>query len=244
MAPAERADVIVDFTDTPAGNYVLRNVGPDEPLGGDDFLAAKATTTGQILQFRVKPGKVDDMTTPPKFLQLPTITPLGDTVVYTRKLALLEKTTVTDEPVEVLLGIVDDNGQRICPKLWEDPVTENPANGTVEIWEFYNGSGDAHPIHVHEVAFEVVERQDIFVDDFDKTQFAPDSVPIPPEPWETGVKDTVIAYPNQVTRIKARFSSSGGQFVWHCHIVEHEDNGMMRPYRVGSMQVGQPQPIV
>jgi FtsP/CotA-like multicopper oxidase with cupredoxin domain len=54
----------------------------------------------------------------------------------------------------------------------------------------------------------------------------------PPEPWEAGFKDTVIAYPGEVTRIKAQFQKPG-QFVWHCHIVEHEDNEMMRPYRIG-----------
>ena len=62
----------------------------------------------------------------------------------------------------------------------------------------------------------------------------------PPEPWETGFKDTVIAYPGQVTRVKARFTTPG-QFVWHCHIVEHEDNEMMRPYRIGPAQPGQPE---
>ena len=62
---------------------------------------------------------------------------------------------------------------------------------------------------------------------------------ISPEPWEKGVKDMVIAYPNQVTRIQATFSMTGGQYVWHCHIVEHEDNEMMRPYRVGPKQTGQ-----
>jgi FtsP/CotA-like multicopper oxidase with cupredoxin domain len=63
----------------------------------------------------------------------------------------------------------------------------------------------------------------------------------PPEPAETGFKDTVIAYPGQVTRVRARFNHPG-QFVWHCHIVEHEDNEMMRPYRIGPEQPGQPMP--
>ena len=54
----------------------------------------------------------------------------------------------------------------------------------------------------------------------------------PPERWETGFKDTVIAYPREITRVKATFDLAG-LYVWHCHIVEHEDNEMMRPYRVG-----------
>ena len=53
------------------------------------------------------------------------------------------------------------------------------------------------------------------------------------------IPDTVIAYPGQVTRVKAQFNNAG-QFVWHCHIVEHEDNEMMRPYRIGPLQPGQP----
>ena len=62
----------------------------------------------------------------------------------------------------------------------------------------------------------------------------------PREPWETGRKDTVIAYPGQVTRVRATFERAG-QYVWHCHIVEHEDNEMMRPYRIGPVQNGQPE---
>ena len=58
---------------------------------------------------------------------------------------------------------------------------------------------------------------------------------MPPEPWERGFKDTVIAYPGQVTRVRAFFNTPG-QYVWHCHIVEHEDNEMMRPYAVGPIQ--------
>ena len=64
-------------------------------------------------------------------------------------------------------------------------------------------------------------------------------MPTPPEPWETGFKDTVTAYPGQVTRVRAQFNIPG-QYVWHCHIVEHEDNEMMRPYRIGPVQPGQP----
>ncbi|MDH4178486.1 MAG: multicopper oxidase domain-containing protein, partial [Thermoleophilia bacterium] len=117
---------------------------------------------------------------------------------------------------------------------------ENPAVGATETWELYNASADAHPIHIHEVAFEVVDRQDIVVDEDDETvEIAPRSEPVPPEPWETGYKDTVIAYPGQVTRVRAQFNTPG-QYVWHCHIVEHEDNEMMRPYRIGQEQPGQP----
>jgi spore coat protein A, manganese oxidase len=109
------------------------------------------------------------------------------------------------------------------------------------VWELYNASADAHPIHIHEIAFEIVNRQDILVfEDEQQVQVDPASTPTPPEPSETGFKDTVIAYPGQVTRVRARFNTPG-QFVWHCHIVEHEDNEMMRPYRIGPVQPGEPQ---
>jgi FtsP/CotA-like multicopper oxidase with cupredoxin domain len=142
-------------------------------------------------------------------------------------------------PVEALLGTIA--GGTAEEKLWMEPVSENPAVGSTEVWEFYNTTGDAHPMHVHEVVFEVVNRQELATDEegevLEPIRLAGD--PWPAEPWESGFKDTVTAYPGQVTRIRARFAKPG-QFVWHCHIVEHEDNEMMRPYRIGPLQPGQP----
>jgi FtsP/CotA-like multicopper oxidase with cupredoxin domain len=175
-------------------------------------------------------------------VSLPKVTPLPAPSV-TRRLALLEEMSAdfADAPAEALLGTVAASGVW-TPHLWMDPVTENPAPGTIEQWEVYNATADAHPVHVHEVAFQVVDRQAISIDEPGMTvALEPGSRPTPPEPWETGYKDTVVAYPGQVTRIKARFGP-GGQFAWHCHIVEHEDNEMMRPYRVGPVQPGQPMP--
>ena len=251
MGLAERADLIVDFTNVPVGNYVLGNAGPDEPFGGGvpgvDFAVADPGSTGQVMQFNVVPAVAPDDSTPPQFLRLPAIAPLPPATV-TRPIALLEEMSAffDDAPAETLLGTVagDPNFAPgvFTKRLWMEPVTENPAVGATEIWEFYNATGDGHPMHVHEVVFEVLNRQDIFVnEDTQEVQVVPGSVPTPPEPWETGFKDTVIAYPGQVTRIRAQFNTPG-QFVWHCHIVEHEDNEMMRPYRIGPVQPGQPMP--
>jgi FtsP/CotA-like multicopper oxidase with cupredoxin domain len=249
MGLAERADVIVDFTNVPVGNYVLANVGPDEPYGGGvpgvDFPVADLDSTGQVMQFQVVPALAPDPTTPPQFLQLPVPAPLPPATV-TRPLALLEEMSAffADAPAETLLGTVAGD-PNIAPgvwakRLWAEPITENPALGATEVWEFYNATGDAHPIHVHEVVFEVLNRQEIFVDeDTQEVQVVPGSVARPPESWETGFKDTVTAFPGEVTRIRAQFNTPG-QFVWHCHIVEHEDNEMMRPYRIGPVQPGQP----
>ena len=249
MSPAERADLIVDFSNVPAGNYVLGNLGPDEPFGGGlpdlDFDAADPASTGQVLEFRVVPAQAADPSTPPRFLQLPALPQLGGETVV-RRLALLEQMSefFEEAPAEARLGTLSgDPGS--APAVWSayrwmDPVSENPAVGSTEIWELYNSTADAHPVHIHEVVFEVVDRQEILIDEENhRIQIAPGSAPLPPEPWETGFKDTVIAYPGQVTRVRMQFSSAG-QFVWHCHIVEHEDNEMMRPFRIGPVQPGQP----
>jgi FtsP/CotA-like multicopper oxidase with cupredoxin domain len=99
-------------------------------------------------------------------------------------------------------------------------VTENPSISATEEWDIFNFTEDAHPIHLHLVRFEVVKRQII------------GGEMRSPEPWELGYKDTVIAYPGEITTVKALFDIPG-LYVWHCHIVEHEDNEMMRPYFVG-----------
>ncbi|MED7924353.1 multicopper oxidase [Nonomuraea sp. LP-02] len=220
LAPAERADVIVDFTDVrPGTELFLINEAPDGPFHGRHAAApADPATTGQVLKFTVRPLTAPDRSVPPVDLVLPTFTPLG-AAGTTRKVALLERASrvVTGTgPAAVLLGTLERGG---TAKMWSDPITENPAVGATETWEIHNFTMDAHPIHIHEVLFQIVDRRPFH----DPAR--------PPEAWERGFKDTVIAYPGQVTRIKATFDRPG-LFVWHCHILEHEDNEMMRPYRI------------
>jgi FtsP/CotA-like multicopper oxidase with cupredoxin domain len=239
MGLAERADMIVDFTNVPVGSHVLGNIGPDEPFGGGeppgDFDTADPDSTGQVLQFRVVRAVAPDPTTPPQFLMLPAIAPLPAPTT-TRPLALMEQASAYwDGPAEAMLGVVDGSGNP-THKMWMDPVSENPNVGDTEVWEIYNFTADAHPMHVHEVTFEVVNRQALVTNADGETEPPARLVgdPRPPEAWEMGLKDTVIAYPGEVTRIKAKFETAG-QFVWHCHIVEHEDNEMMRPYHIGPL---------
>ncbi|HZM73533.1 MAG TPA: multicopper oxidase [Candidatus Polarisedimenticolia bacterium] len=248
MALAERADLIVDFSNVPRGSHVLRNIGPDEPYGGgepdEDFDVAEPSTTGQVMEFRVVRRIGADRSTPPQFLRLPTIHHLGTGAP--RRLALVEEmsTEFADAPAAALLGTVEGNPANAMtptsPLMWSSPITENPEVGDTEVWEFYNTTGDAHPMHVHEVLFEVVNRQPIIVEEEShRVQIEPGSEARAPEPWEAGWKDTVTAYPGEVTRVKMRFEVPG-QYTWHCHIVSHEDNEMMRPYRIGPVQAGQP----
>ena len=120
-------------------------------------------------------------------------------------------------PRAAFLGVMQ--GAVAVPLSWDDPVTENPRLGDTEVWAIHNTTEDAHPIHVHLVQFSVVDRQ------------AAGQPARPPEVNESGPKDTVISYPGEVTRIRAHFDRRG-QFVWHCHSLEHEDHEMMRPFRV------------
>ncbi|MDH5539095.1 MAG: multicopper oxidase domain-containing protein, partial [Rhizobacter sp.] len=204
MGLAERADLIFDFGNVPIGtNILLGNVGPDEPFGGGvpgtDFDPSDPATTGQIMQFRVGPLRSNDYSTPPAELILPAITPLPAPSV-TRRLALIEEAGLgkdangvdVEGPVEALLGRINGDPSTGLvaweKKLWGDLVTENPALGAVEVWEIYNTTGDAHPMHVHETVFEVVNRQAILVFE-DETngggwvQIPPTSPARGPEPW-------------------------------------------------------------
>jgi spore coat protein A, manganese oxidase len=239
---AERADVIVDFTNIPVGTeIILQNLAPDEPFGGGeppgDFDVADPNTTGQVMQFRVVRRTSRDPSTPPDRLVLPAPPPLPQATT-TRQVSLNEEDSRTvrvseDEHGNVVLDCED--GEPFGPRFallgtvagdegvslrWDDAITETPAVGATEVWELYNFTEDAHPIHIHEITFQVLERQPF------------DGAPRGPESWETGRKDTVIAYPGEITRVKATYDRAG-LFVWHCHIVEHEDHEMMRPYRIG-----------
>ena len=246
LGPAERADVIVDFTDVPVGSRILvLNLAPDEPFGGgeppDDFDVADPETTGQVMQLRVVPRNGRDPSTPPGDLVLPALAPLPP-ATNTRRVSLNEEDSqtvrvTTDAAGNVVLACDDPEAELFGPRHallgtvsgavagvamhWDDPITENPAVGATEVWEMFNFTADAHPIHIHEVAFEVVNRESLAT-----------GAVRGPEPGETGRKDTVIAYPDEITRVKATFDRAG-LFVWHCHIVEHEDHEMMRPYRIG-----------
>jgi FtsP/CotA-like multicopper oxidase with cupredoxin domain len=137
-------------------------------------------------------------------------------------------------PTEALLGTLNADGTS-TPLMWSDATTENVSLGNTEVWEIYNFTADAHPIHIHLVQFQVVDRQGLATDVEGMATQPAQLVGVPrgPEVWETGYKDTVIAYPGEVTRVKATFPLDG-LFVWHCHILEHEDNEMMRPYCVGN----------
>src|SRR5687767_2070958 len=109
---------------------------------------------------------------------------------------------------------------------WHD-VTEFPRLGSTEVWAWKNSSPVTHPMHMHLVAFQVLDRQD-----FDVVSGQPIGPRLAPAPNEMGWKDTVQATPGQITRVIARFEDYAGLYPYHCHILEHEDHEMMRQFQV------------
>jgi spore coat protein A len=232
IGPGERHDVILDFSDPGlwGRTVVLRNNARSPFPMGD---TVDPGTTGQIMAFRItKPldTSVYPLTVLPANLR-PVLGPLVPLpgAVTSRKLLLFEG---EDEFGRILpmLGTAEAGGLG-----WRDPITEHVGLGDTEIWEIHNATEDAHPIHLHEVAFRILERQKFRADQ------APNGAlsnirylgqPRSPEPNEAGWKDTVQMFPGEVTRIKARFDLAG-EYVWHCHILSHEDHDMMRRYVIG-----------
>jgi len=138
-------------------------------------------------------------------------------------------------------------GQMQGSIAWHSPTTENPALGSTEIWEIYNATADGHPVHLHLVHFEVLDRQKynakvvpqpvvqhngLTGQGFRLENIKLQGKPIEADGVERAPKDMVTALPGEVTRIKARFDKSG-RYVWHCHILSHEDHEMMRVLHVG-----------
>jgi spore coat protein A, manganese oxidase len=204
ISPGERADVVVDFAEHRGQQIILNNL----------FVP--------LMQFRVALDRVEDPSAlPPALRSIPKITETD--VVRTRQLTLEEVDNLLGDP---LVHVLDG-------KRWHEPVSEKPVLGTTEIWELLNLTDDAHPIHLHLVRFRILDRRPIDVDAriYDKkVVYTGDAVG--PEPGEEGWKDTVRTTPGANTRIMVKFEGYTGRYVWHCHILEHEDNEMMRPYEV------------
>jgi FtsP/CotA-like multicopper oxidase with cupredoxin domain len=295
-----RYDLLFDFSQVPANSRVImENVGGDAPFGGDygsaltpdDFFPNRQTD--RIMAFDV---------TLPMNNSVPDVSPTGihfgpvvPTPTRVRKVALFEgkdeygrlqpllgtAEPATDyagnpinwpnKPEYINAGLV---GQMEGSIPWHSPTTENPALNSTEEWEIWNATGDAHPVHLHLVHFEVLGRQEIVWDSAtneedrvldpngitapmpkgDGTYLVSQPVvqhngaigsgfkfmnltygavvPQPPEYVENAAKDMVTALPGQITRIKATFDKPG-RYVWHCHILSHEDHEMMRVMYVG-----------
>jgi spore coat protein A len=232
LAPAERADVIMDFSPFAGRTLMLMNHKPRRTISNP------APQLPQVMQIRVgttvtNPGPGIIPST------LPGRAAILSNPVVTRYITLNE--IAVDTPDWFL---------NLSAMHFEDPTTETPQVGTVEDWVYINVTGDTHPMHTHLVTFQVVGRTPFDAEAYEATYGGPDGVPggidpspfatgpmEPPDPTERGFKDTVKANPGYFTRIRAKFDlptdvNPPQDYVHHCHIVEHEDNDMMRPFTV------------
>jgi FtsP/CotA-like multicopper oxidase with cupredoxin domain len=259
LAPGERADLLVDFSFS-SGQHLrfVNDAGTPYP-GGD---SPDPETTGQILQFVVasSPG-VHEKSPPSTLAEIPTL--------------------VADSPTRVLalFEIMGDGGplvRTLQGQTWDAPPSETPRVGSTEEWQLVTLTEHAHPIHIHLIQFQLVRRQHLAGDVYEKawielngspkfpvngpvralaTEAYLEGDPSPPNPNELGWKDTLAVFPGEVTTIRVRFAptttpvtgpdaaapgvnkfpfdpTAGPGYVWHCHILEHEDNEMMRPLQL------------
>ena len=237
IAPGERADVVIDFAGHRNRSFIVtNNARAPYPMGG-------RATLSQLLKIRVnRTLQGTDTTTPAANLQLPPLSALPAPSV-TRVQHLSETLDpITGAPIR--LNVED------APYLDEQTslpdVTTKPRAGAVEDWLLVNTTADTHPIHLHLVTFEVIDRRPFDVAAYDPTTrtITYTGRAVPAAPTENGRKDTVQANPGEVTRIRARFELpdegtivlppgvTNPQYVWHCHILEHEENDMMRAFEV------------
>ncbi|MDH3295004.1 MAG: multicopper oxidase domain-containing protein, partial [Acidimicrobiia bacterium] len=271
IEPGGRYDVVFDFALVPEGSRVImKNLGGDAPFGGD-FGAALAPEdlfpdrqTDRIMAFDVVVPL--DTTVPDNFnpANLPTYGGVGIEDVV-RRVALFEG---TDEfgRLQPLLGTVQgppqdpynlDNLDVATALTWFQPTTDTPALNSTEIWEIYNFTADAHPVHLHLVNFQILDRKDF---EYDITGVQPviqhngttgeapeisyirnlTAASVGSEYFEWAPKDMVTSLPGdpdgdpptgQMVRIRAEFNKLG-RYVWHCHILSHEDHEMMRVLQI------------
>ena len=204
IAPGERLDVVIDFREH-AGEQIL--------LRSDSF---------ELMQFRVGRRKVEDTSSLPRDLR-PVPRLLEKDAAITRALTIDEYMNKAGETMLMLLN----------RSHWDMPVTERPVLNTTEIWSIVNPTDDSHPIHLHLVRFQILDRRRFDQLTYRMTgQVRYTGAAEPPEPSESGWKDTVRAHSSMVTRFIVRFEGYTGRYVWHCHVLEHEDNEMMRPFEV------------
>jgi FtsP/CotA-like multicopper oxidase with cupredoxin domain len=310
LPPAARADLIIDFAGLEGQTLVLRNSAAAPYPSGD---APDPETNDQIMQFRVtkilqaRDSSFDPAShrarlrgsqdRPPAIVRLAlrelgTIAP--EVTISKRRQLILNEVEGDGGPVESLLNNTKWDGSRentgtpipgFKPDERGNWLSELPRVGSIELWELINLTEDAHPIHLHLVQFQLLNRQKIDADRYLKAWSAafPGGALIPgfgpphaynkpnadfavggnlavspflrgswilADPNEAGWKDTITVLPDQVTRIVVRWApqdvpvhavspgvnrypfdpTTGPGYVWHCHILDHEDNDMMRPY--------------
>jgi FtsP/CotA-like multicopper oxidase with cupredoxin domain len=314
IAPGERYEIVVDFSNTKVGRKIqLRNrAATPYPAG----IRVDSATTAQIMEFRVVPLTAPDTSVVPNPLRTSYVdltAPGAIPADAIKRQLTLNEIIGAGGPLGLVLNNTEYNK---VVEGFTTRDTEMPAVGDTEIWEIINISADAHPIHLHLVQFQILNRQRFNVAGYQanydaillskgvlpgqgppydyNAKNADGAIggnppvgpwllkrPVPPAPWEKGWKDTAVMMPGEVTRIAVRWAPTDAPvagnpcpagtvpaeskpcvptvgsnlypfnptqlvngevgYAWHCHILEHEDNEMMRPFIVGKDRQISPQ---
>ena len=277
LASAERADLLIDFSDlAPGAELTLWNnaAAPFNGAYADPSTAGAADLDGllpypEVLRFgvidarRVGPRRpavlaTDFQRADPEQLKgcirraIALVEQESDQEGRPNMLTMRELTedATTDGPVITLVETLTGHPEQVSrwrtiATRFEDRTNFFPMLGEREIWRLINLTGDTHPIHVHLESFQVLSRQPAAVDvpaggitDTGTSatvrigQDVADGVPHTLDENELGLKDTVRVNPNEVVDILVRFETFAGRYMYHCHILEHEDRDMMRPFVV------------
>jgi|CXWL01.1.fsa_nt_gi spore coat protein A len=192
LSPAERADVIIDFAQVAGGtNLILQN------LRGTG-------ATSEVMQFRVMPWRYGKDNS-----RIPSVLRLID------RIPVPSATVTRDFTLNQTMGMggmtFSFNNLPFSPTR----IDANPQLNATEIWVFRSTTQMDHPIHIHDISWQIVDINGN-----------------PPPPWDMGWKDTFIVPALGTVRVIGKFTDFTGDYVFHCHILEHEDFAMMGQFRV------------
>jgi spore coat protein A len=211
LLPGERYDLVIDFSSYTSGTEILLTNSASAPFPGFPGVGVIPNVMKFIVQGIA--GHTDA---------------LPDTLNAIEE--LLEANSEQERVFELItMGAPPCAGHShamwtINGLMWDD-ITEFPVYGSTEIWTWHNESGISHPMHMHLVAMQILDRQAL-----NETTGAPEGPLLEPDESEKGWKDTAHSPPGFRTRVIARFDGFTGLFPYHCHILEHEDHEMMRQF--------------
>jgi len=271
LAPAERADLLVDFSDLAPGSELTVLNTAAAPFDGTGFQAADAESVAdvegllpypEVLRFRVA-GDAVRRRSIPRELATDYEPPASRALARARRraIALVER-ELDDEPNMLTMRELavaadgDEDGRlvtvtdgdettryRVVAAHFEDTTTFFPVLGEYEVWQLINLTGDTHPIHLHLDPFQILARRPIRYEippggigdrdlaaSINLERGPDDELNHAIDDNERGLNDTVRVNPNELVEIAVRFTTYSGRYMYHCHILEHEDRDMMRPF--------------
>jgi FtsP/CotA-like multicopper oxidase with cupredoxin domain len=199
LGPAERAEVVVDFSAAAGQSIELRS----RARRGHAHAAGARIYTGTLMQFRVDSRRLPDRTKMPRELR-----PLPGWAKRARR--------KPDRTWTISIGGLFKTTWLINGRTFNPARADAfPLLDTTETWEIVNRTQVAHLMHMHHTDWYLLARDDK-----------------PPPPWEDCLKETFFVYPGERILVAGHFSDYTGKFVIHCHMLDHEDHGLMTQFEV------------